>query len=405
MSAGQNVASAAVAVLREYALIADGERGALIGPHGDIVWLCAPRWDSAAVFSTLIGGRGIYAITPVGRFVWGGYYEDDSLIWRSRWITESGVVECREAMRFPGAEDHVCVLRRVMAIEGDAALRVVLDPRADFGAHSATGLRRTDDGQWTAHVGDLRMRWQGAGDARPNPDGRGLLLDLTVPAGEHLDLVLDLGAGPLNDATDPDQAWLATEQAWRDALPRLDDTVAAAEARHSYAVLRGLTTSGGGMVAAATASLPERAEAGRNYDYRYVWIRDQCYTGEAIAAAGPHPLLDDATRFVSARLLQDGPRLAPAYTSLGGRVPDQRRLNLPGYPGGHDIVGNRVNKQFQLDAFGEALLLFAAAARHDHLDADGRARSTSRSPRSSNATTNRTPGCGSSTTGPGPTAG
>ena len=52
-------------------------------------------------------------------------------------------------------------------------------------------------------------------------------------------------------------------------------------------------------------------------------------------------------------------------------MPDQRQLDLPGYPGGTDIVGNWVNQQFQLDAFGEALLLFAAAAGHDHLDADG----------------------------------
>ena len=50
--------------LRDYALIADGERGALVGPRGDIVWMCAPRWDSDAVFSSLIGGEGMYAVTP-----------------------------------------------------------------------------------------------------------------------------------------------------------------------------------------------------------------------------------------------------------------------------------------------------------------------------------------------------
>ena len=53
-------------VLREYALLADGQRGALIGPRGDISWMCAPRWDSDAVFSALIGGRGVFAITPRG---------------------------------------------------------------------------------------------------------------------------------------------------------------------------------------------------------------------------------------------------------------------------------------------------------------------------------------------------
>ena len=61
-------------VLRDYALLADGERGALIGPQGDLAWLCVPHWDSDAVFSTLIGGAGCYALTPIGRFTWGGYY-------------------------------------------------------------------------------------------------------------------------------------------------------------------------------------------------------------------------------------------------------------------------------------------------------------------------------------------
>jgi GH15 family glucan-1,4-alpha-glucosidase len=99
------------------------------------------------------------------------------------------------------------------------------------------------------------------------------------------------------------------------------------------------------MVAAATTSLPERARQGRNYDYRYVWIRDQCYAGQAVAKAGPYPLMDEAVTFVTERLLADGPQLKPAYTTTGGEVPDQRQLELPGYPGGSDIVGNWVNKQ------------------------------------------------------------
>ncbi len=87
-------------VLREYALLADGYRGALIGPRGEISWLCAPRWDSDALFSALIGGDGAFAITPRGRFVWGGHYEDGSLIWRSRWVTTDGITECREAFAY-----------------------------------------------------------------------------------------------------------------------------------------------------------------------------------------------------------------------------------------------------------------------------------------------------------------
>jgi GH15 family glucan-1,4-alpha-glucosidase len=73
---------------------------------------------------------------------------------------------------------------------------------------------------------------------------------------------------------------------------------------------------------------------------------------------------------VTERLLADQFKLAPAYTAAGGEVPDQRDLDLPGYPGGFDRIGNWVNKQFQLDAFGEALLLYADAARCDALDPD-----------------------------------
>ena len=128
-------------------------------------------------------------------------------------------------------------------------------------------------------------------------------------------------------------------------------------------MLAGLTSGSGGMVAAATMSLPERSKAGRNYDYRYVWIRDQCYTGQAVAADGPHRLLDDAVSFVAERILADGPDLKPAYTVACGPVPAEESLpRLSGYPGGSDKVGNWVNRQFQLDALGEALQLFAAAA-------------------------------------------
>ncbi|HYZ52419.1 MAG TPA: trehalase-like domain-containing protein [Streptosporangiaceae bacterium] len=113
-------------VLREYALLADGERGALVGPHGDITWMCAPCWDSDAVLSALIGGGGTYAVTPVGqRHVWGGYYEPGSLIWHSRWITSDGVIECREALAFPGDPGRVIVLRRVLAVRGAARIRVL----------------------------------------------------------------------------------------------------------------------------------------------------------------------------------------------------------------------------------------------------------------------------------------
>jgi hypothetical protein len=357
-------------VLREYALIADGERGAVVGPRGDIVWLCAPRWDSPSVFSSLIGGAGAYVVEPAERHVWGGWYRNGTLIWHSRWVTAAGAVECEDALAYPGDEHRTVVLRRIRALDCAGSFRVVLEPRAGYDREPMRELA-ADRGTWTARAGDLYLRWTCGPGAR-SVDGRRLELRIDLAAGEQRDLVLELSDRPLpHDAPDPDRTWTATEAAWSSRVPDCHHGLAPRDGRHSYAVLRGMTSARGGTVAAATTSLPERAEAGRNYDYRYVWIRDQCYVGQALAVDGPHGLVVDATRVVTARLLEHGPKLAPAYTVTGEPIPSPSHLDLPGYPGGADVVGNWVNDQFQLDAFGESLQLLAAAAAHDVLDDDG----------------------------------
>jgi alpha,alpha-trehalase len=285
--------------LREYALIADGERGALVGPRGDIAWMYAPQWHSDAVFATLVGGAGCYTVTPADpRHVWGGYYEDGSLIWRSRWITTDGVIECREALAYPGDAGTAVLLRRIQAIDIPARVRVRLDVRAGFGRHAMTSLECGT--AWTGRAGPLYLRWSGGQAAAVCPDG-GLALELTVAPGDRHDFVLELSRQPLRAGpVAAEGTWRATEAAWARELPAFADSLAPRPSRHSYAVLAGLTSGSGAMVAAVTTSLPERAEAGRNYEYRYAYL------------------------------------------------------------GGSARVGSWVDKQFQLDALGEALLESAA---------------------------------------------
>jgi GH15 family glucan-1,4-alpha-glucosidase len=362
----------APSTLRQYALLADGERGALCGPQGDIVWMCAPRWHDDAIFSTLIGGSGVYAVSPTERCVWGGHYEPGSLIWRNRWTTvDNRIIECRDALAMPTGPRGAVILRRIEALRGNARVRIVLDACAAFGSEPMREVRRHDDRIWTARTGTLHLRWTGAADAGVDDHGR-LVTEIAVPEGGHHELVLEIANHRLaSEPVVPRQAWETTEGAWRDSVPSFADSAAPRDTQQSYAVLRGLTSASGGMVAAATMSLPERADRGNNYDYRYAWIRDQCYAGLAVSVHGPDPLLDNAVRFVAARILEDGPRLKPAYLVQGGAVPGESELALSGYPGGWDIRGNHVNEQFQLDALGESLTLFATAARHDSLDSEG----------------------------------
>lgn len=88
--------------LRDYALLADGQRGILADPDGELAWMCFPTWSDPAVLASLLGSGGSYRIQPNGRYVPGGFYEDGTLIWRQRWVTDSGVIECRQALAYPG---------------------------------------------------------------------------------------------------------------------------------------------------------------------------------------------------------------------------------------------------------------------------------------------------------------
>jgi alpha,alpha-trehalase len=358
--------------VRDLALLADGERGAVLAPDGNIAWLCAPRWESPAVFARLLGGGGVFSVRPVGASVWSGSYEPGSLIFRSRWKGRSASVDVIDALALPADRESLTLLRRIDATDGDVTVQVDFDLRAAYGRRRSRDVRRDDGGVWHGRTADgLRWRLGGAAEAEVDADGV-LRLTAEVGSGGQRDLVLELGTALPDSPLRADVAWPATEDAWRQRVPAMKQSVAPRDAQQSYAIMCGLTSHGNGMVAAATTSLPENIGGARDYDYRYTWIRDQCFAGLADAAAGGTSLLQPALEFVTARLLEDGPDVRPVYTSYGGQMPDEEALDLPGYPGSRSVAGNLAHRQFQLDVFGDSLLLFAAGERMGLLHSDGR---------------------------------
>ena len=180
-------------VLREYALVADGERGAVIGPDGSVVWLCVPRWDSPAAFSGLLGGPGRYTIAPADPWhVWGGYYENGSLIWRSRWVGDTKI-ECREALAMPAGPAP-----RGAAAPGRGDRRggegrpwpSTSGPRTARGRMTGlTAARRHVDRAQRRHLVPLVGRGHAARRARP--DGA-LEMRIELAEGAKHDLVLEI---------------------------------------------------------------------------------------------------------------------------------------------------------------------------------------------------------------------
>ncbi|MCL6670818.1 glycoside hydrolase family 15 protein [Streptomyces panaciradicis] len=202
-------------------------------------------------------------------------------------------------------------------VRGEARLRLSLDVRPGFGAHRMDDPR-FEGGTWVARAKGLRLRLLGARHASWDP-GQGLSGEFHLRRGEEHDLVLELTRGDDAPRLDAGELWRATEHVWGHRMPDCSGLAAPRDAGHAYAVQRGLTSGTDAMVAAATTSLPERANSGRSYDYRYAWLRDQCYAGLAVAAHGPHELLDEAVRFTTERVLADGDSLRPAYTVTGDR--------------------------------------------------------------------------------------
>ena len=247
-------------------------------------------------------------------------------------MTSRRSLECREALAFPGdAADGRA------APPGRGAPRRAQRPgRARLPAGSA---RRDDGGagragHWVGRTGELHLRWSGAPADALAEDGAARLDAGRRPRRQHHDLVLEVSRRRSPRPPVAEEAWTDGGGLARSAPPRCESSLPRG-LRHSWAVLRGLTEPRGAMVAAATTSLPERAERGSHYDYRYAWIRDQCYAGQAAAAAGADDLLDAASASSPRGCSRTARTCSPAYTVDGGRVPDERALDLPGLPGRH----------------------------------------------------------------------
>ena len=367
MSAGSRLEAGVPHVLREYALLADGERGALVGPRGDFAWLCFPAGTATPSSPRWSAARGAYSVTParalrLGRLLRARHADLAQPLGHRRRRSSSAARRSRCPAR-PERARASCAAS--VAVRAGTRSRSILDLRART---SAQGVRRcaastTAAGRPAPAAAPL--------DAAPAATPRRTRADACCgsrSSSAAASTTTSCSCSPRRRrAAEPPtrpSAWAATEAGVARAGARRSRTRSRrATPGTPTPCSRGLTSAGGGMVAAATTSLPERAGQGRNYDYRYVWIRDQCYAGQAVARRRPHPLLDDAVRFVAARLLERRPAIcSPPTRPTAAACPTSASSTCPATPAATTSSATGSTTQFQLDAFGEALLLFAAAA-------------------------------------------
>ncbi|MFU8947095.1 glycoside hydrolase family 15 protein [Mycetocola zhadangensis] len=356
--------------IEDYALISDCYTAALVSIDGSIDWLCMPRYDSPSMFGALLGtddhGRWKLAPTPPGATA-SRRYDGDSFTLVTTWITESGVAEVTDVM--PRADHRADVIRRVRGISGQVEFRQELRIRFGY-ATAMPWVRKVVEDTGTALV------------AVAGPDGivlRGPELfatdhehanTFTVSEGETVDLTMTWFPSHREPpgALDVDAQLTFTAEWWRKWSAILEQHGAYAdEVARSLLIMRALThEETGGVVAAATTSLPEEFGGSRNWDYRYVWLRDASLTVTALISCGITESVD-RWRLWLLRAIAGDPKDVQIMYGLGGErdLPEREVPGLPGYHGSFPVrVGNAAALQFQSDVIGEVMV-----ALHDAREA------------------------------------
>jgi GH15 family glucan-1,4-alpha-glucosidase len=345
-------------LIEDYGLIGDLQTAALVGRDGSIDWLCLPRFDSPACFAALLdqehAGRWLLAPAHGGPCT-RRRYRDGSLVLETEWETADGTVRVVDLM--PPRGDAPDVVRVVEGVTGRVRMRTELLLRFDYG--SVAPWVRTLDGEIGAIAGPDAV-WL-ATPAAVAHDGRAIRGEFTVTAGDRVPFVLTHAAShlPRPPRIDPLRALADTERFWADWTAGCSYGGRWTEAVHrSLVTLKALTDRPtGGIVAAATTSLPEQLGGSRNWDYRFCWLRDATFTLQALLGTG-YVAEARAWRDWLLRAVAGDPADLRIMYALDGarRIPETELPWLAGYQGAAPVrVGNAAAAQFQLDVWGEVL--------------------------------------------------
>ncbi len=345
-------------LIEDYAVIGDTQTAALVGRNGSIDWLCLPRFDSGASFAALLGtpDHGRWLLCPAaGAERITRHYRGDSLVLETTFVTSTGTIRLIDFMPPRGREPDL--IRLVEGVEGDVAVHMDLVIRFDYGAVLPWVSRQ--DGALRAIGGPDAMALWTAVETR----GVGLTTqaDFTVRAGERYPFVLMWYPShePLPTPVNADHALHDTEAWWRDwSAGCTYDGPAREQVYRSAITLKGLTYAPtGGIVAAATTSLPEFIGGVRNWDYRFCWLRDASQTLRALIGCG---FVSEAAAWrdwLVRAVAGDPDQLQIMYGPAGERRLTELELPwLPGYENSRPVrVGNLAVTQLQLDVYGEVM--------------------------------------------------
>ncbi|HEV2242423.1 MAG TPA: glycoside hydrolase family 15 protein [Streptosporangiaceae bacterium] len=365
-------------LIEDYAIVGDMQSAALIGRDGSVDWLCVPRFDSAACMAALLGdeGHGQWRISPAGAEGVGGAqgpagvgpgevsrrYEDSTLILETEWRTAGGIVRVIDFMPprdcdTPRASDAPVLVRIVEGVQGAVEMECVWRLRFDYGKVVP----------WVRRINHAIVAIAGPDSVWLRTPvklvGRDMAHEatFTVRAGEAVPFVFSWTPSHLGEPSQVDaaEALAMTRQFWADWTGRCSY-----RGQYRDAVVRSLITlkaltyaPTGGIVAAATTSLPEDIGGVRNWDYRYCWLRDATITLEALLRTGYTAEASQWREWLGRAIAGDPRDVQIMYGVAGERRLEEWQADwLPGYENSAPVrIGNAAVTQRQLDVYGEVI--------------------------------------------------
>ncbi|MBM2616439.1 glycoside hydrolase family 15 protein [Actinoplanes sp. LDG1-06] len=342
--------------IEDYAMIADTQTSALVGRNGSIDWLCVPRFDSGAIFASLLGEEknGHWTIAPVAGHQSRRCYRDETMVLETEFETDAGLVRVIDFM--PPRTESPSVIRIVEGVRGEVDMSMVLRLRFDYG--NVVPWVYQEQGALVAVAGPDAV-WLRT-PVETHGENLATHADFTVRAGDRIPFVLTWRPSHLTSPDPVDavhqlgvtegywRGWVSActyEGEWRDAVVR------------SLLTLKALTYAPtGGIVAAATTSLPEKLGGVRNWDYRFCWLRDATITLQSLLFSGFQSEATAWRKWLLRAIAGNPEELQIMYGVAGERRLDEYIAHwLTGYDGNPVRIGNAAAEQFQLDVYGEVM--------------------------------------------------
>ncbi|MEE8117370.1 MAG: glycoside hydrolase family 15 protein [Gemmatimonadales bacterium] len=354
--------------IQDHGIVGNRHTAALVGLDGTIDWLCYPRFDSPSVFAAILDDKkgGRFAICPaVGNVTTRQFYWPDSNVLTTRFLTPDGVGQVMDYMPVGvrrGEPGHHWLIRQVEVVRGTMAFEMECCPAFDY-ARAAHDVTLNGDGAC------FRSQHLGLGLLSKVPlrrEGTGVRAQFVLEENQTATFILrellpDGSWGVCPSDEDVFALFWRTVEFWRHWLSRCTYQGRWREAVHRSALALKLLTyePSGAIIAAPTASLPEHVGGGRNWDYRYTWIRDAALTLYGLLRIGFTEEAVQFMHFLEDRCREPDPdRFIQLVYGIDGRheLPEETLDHLDGYRGSRPVrIGNAAYGQLQLDIYGELM--------------------------------------------------